>query len=436
MAFVHGRMSLSVSHIPLEVWYLVTDHLHQVELPPLLLVSHLHRLVVLKRLFSHLKVCFAYPPSGNTPHMLLEVTRDETKSLSWEMLRNIRCNKTFASAIQRITIYYSTEELRNVDYFHNGVIVEALKALTNLNSFAWVGNGLPLMDIVEKLPSCCPKLQEISMTCVRFRFHYPVATFADRLLASVDDTTALEHPSAHPVGLRSILYQYNPDAHMKAHSLDHSDHANSLIGDSESTVRSLSICAEPLWRVPVRVFENLSHLDIFLGQDMENIALIFRYAPQLESLSILGLDNRAIFHTFEDHPDSLSSLRSFKIMSPYREWQLDMDIEEPQFLSLARFLGGKKELRALDIHLWPRGWSSLSPFWDLLKQLPSLEVLGITTGVRVFTKDDFISFATALPPRLSALRVSAQWDISEEEENDGCSSFVRDFYLFARLFFI
>lgn len=154
-------------HIPLEVWYLIADYLHQVEVPPLLLVSRLHRLVALKRLFSHLKICFAYPESANTPYTLLEVTRDETKSLSWEMLSRVRCDKTFASVIQRITIYYSTEELQNVDYFHNGVIVEALKALTNLNSFAWVGNGLPLMDIVEKLPSFCPKLQEIKMTYVQ-----------------------------------------------------------------------------------------------------------------------------------------------------------------------------------------------------------------------------------------------------------------------------
>lgn len=157
---------MSAAYVPLEVWYLVADHLHQVELPPLLLVSQLHRLVALKRLFNHLKICFAYPHSGNTPDTLLEVTRDETKSLPWEMLGRVRCDKTFASAVQRITIYYSTEELRNVDYFHNGVIVEALKALTNLHSFTWVGNGLPLMDLVEKLPFCCPKLQEISMTYV------------------------------------------------------------------------------------------------------------------------------------------------------------------------------------------------------------------------------------------------------------------------------
>lgn len=159
------------THVPLEVWYLIADYLHQIELPPLLLVSRLHRLVALKRLFSHLKICFAYPHSGNTPYTLLEVARDETKSLSWEMLGRVRHNKTFASVVQRITIYYSTEELRNVDSFHNGVIIEALKALTNLHSFAWVGNGLPLMDIVEQLPSSCPKLQEISMTYVWFHFH-------------------------------------------------------------------------------------------------------------------------------------------------------------------------------------------------------------------------------------------------------------------------
>ena len=252
--------------------------------------------------------------------------------------------------------------------------------------------------------------------------------FIYRRFASVEDTINLGYPNVHLAGLKSILYQYDPKAHTKILSLDHSDHVNNLIGDSESTVRSLSICAEPLWWTPVRVFENLSHLDIFLGQDMENIALVFRHAAQLESLSVLGLDNHGIFHLLEDHPNSLPSLRSFKIMSPYREWQPDVDIDESQFLSLACFLRGKNELRALDIHLWPQGWTSLSPFWDLLRQLPSLEVLGITTGPRVFTRDDFLSFAAALPARLSALRVSTQWEISGEEENDGCRSFVRTFY--------
>ena len=254
-----------------------------------------------------------------------------------------------------------------------------------------------------------------------------VEIFAYHPFASVDDTIALVYPSMHPAGLKSILYQYDPTAHTEDFSLDHSDHVNDLIGGSESTVRLLSVCAEPLWRVPIRVFENLSHLDIFLGQDMENLTLIFRYAARLEYLSVLGLDNRAIFPLFEDHSNSLPSLRLFKIMSPYKGWQPDVDIEESQFLSLARFLRGKRELRALDIHLWPQGWLSLAPFWGLLNHLPSLEVLGITTGVRVFTKDDFLSFATALPPKLSALRVSTQWDIGGEEENDGCRSFVRAF---------
>ena len=161
------------AHVPLEVWFLIADNLRQAELPPLLLVSRLHRLVALKRLFSHLKICFAYPYSGNTPYSLLEVTRDETMSLSWDMLSRVRCDKAFASVVQRITIYYSTEELRKVDRFHNGAVVEALKALTNLRSFAWVGNGLPLMDVLKELPACCPKLQEISMAYVLFHFHRP-----------------------------------------------------------------------------------------------------------------------------------------------------------------------------------------------------------------------------------------------------------------------
>jgi len=163
---------------------------------------------------------------------------------------------------------------------------------------------------------------------------------------------------------------------------------------------------------------------------MENVALIFRYAARLESLSFLGLEDRAIFPLLEDHPNSLPSLRSFKILSPYRGWQLDLDIGEAQFISLARFLHGKKELRALDIHMWSEGWSSLAPLWDLLKQLPLLEVLGITTGIGVFTRDDFLSFAAALPPRLSALRVNSQWDIGGGEENDGCSTLVRVFLSF------
>ena len=167
-----------LTHAPLEVWYLIADHLHQIELPPLLLVSRLHRLVALKRLFSHLKICFAYPHTDNTPYALLEVTRNETMSLSWEMLNRVKCDKTFASVVHRITIYYPTEELQRVDYFHNGVIMEALRALTNLRSFAWVGNGLPLMDIVKSLPACCPKLQEISMRYAWFTSTDPRGNFS------------------------------------------------------------------------------------------------------------------------------------------------------------------------------------------------------------------------------------------------------------------
>jgi hypothetical protein len=247
-------------------------------------------------------------------------------------------------------------------------------------------------------------------------------------LNSIDDTIALEYPNAPLASLNSMLYLFDPTAYRDDYALDHSEHVNSIIGVSESTIGSLSICAEPLWRVPVRVLENLSRLEIFLGQHMENIALIFRYAGRLEHLSVLGLDDRAIFSSFEGHPDSLPSLRSFKILAPYRGWQPDVDVEELEILSIARFLRGKKELRALDVHLWPSETLSFAPFWDLLQQLSSLEVLGITTGVKVFTKDDFLSFATSLPPRLSALRVSAQWDIGEEEENEGCHSFVRVFF--------
>ena len=194
---------------------------------------------------------------------------------------------------------------------------------------------------------------------------------------------------------------------------------------NESTIKSLSIRAEPLWQTTVRVLENLSHLEIFMGQDMENIALVFRHAGQLEHLSILGLDNHMVFTTFENHPNSLPSLRSFKIVSHYEGWGVDVVIGEPELLSMAHFLEGRKELRALDLHLWLEEGVSFALFWDLVGQLPSLEVLGITTGFRTFGKADFLSFAAALPPKLSALRVSAQWDISAEGENYGCHEFVR-----------
>jgi hypothetical protein len=243
-------------------------------------------------------------------------------------------------------------------------------------------------------------------------------------LNSIEDTIALEYPSLPPAGLNSIIYLYDPTAYTEAYSLDHSHHVDGLVGANGLTINSLSICSEPLWRIPIRVLENLSHLEIFLGQDMENITLIFMYAGRLEHLSVLGLDSHAIFSSFENYPNALPLLRSFKILSPYRGWQQDVGIEEFQFLSMARFLRGKK-LRALDIHLWPQEWSSLEPFWDLLKQLPSLEVLGVTTRFGVFTRDNFLSFAMALPPRLSALRVSAEWDIGGEGENDGCRLFVR-----------
>ena len=244
---------------------------------------------------------------------------------------------------------------------------------------------------------------------------------------SVDEMIPLECSSPPPPGLNSILYVCDPTTHGEYFSHFHSLHVMDLVKASESTIRSLAIFSEPLWQMPIRVFENLSRLEIFLAQDMENTTLIFRYAGRLEHLSVLGLDGRAIFSLFEDYPDSLPSLRSFKILSPYRGWKPDMDIEESQMLSMTRFLRGKK-LRALDIHLWLDEWPSLEPFWNLLQQLPSLEVLGITTGFGPFSRDDFLSFAMALPPGLSALRVNAEWDIGGEEENQGSRSFVGALY--------
>jgi len=207
--------------MPPEVWYLIADHLHQIELPPLLLVSRLHRLVALKRLFGHLKICFAYPETDNTPYALLEVSRNETMSLSWEMLNRVKCDKAFASVVQRITIYYSTEELQQVDYFHNGVIVEALKALINLRSFAWVGNGLPLMDIVKKLPTCCPKLQEISMRYVRSASINPRDEFC---LSSVwqhrrCDCSCIPEFSSHWPQFHSLPGPHSPRGRFLVHPL-------------------------------------------------------------------------------------------------------------------------------------------------------------------------------------------------------------------------
>ena len=341
-------------------------------------------------------------------------------SLAWDMLSRVRCDKTFASVVQRITIYYSTEELRDIDHFHNGIIVEALKALTNLSSFSWVGNASPLMGILQKLPACCPKLQDISIRYVWFTMINFRGDLCLPYPDSIDETIPLEHSSPPPSVLNSILYVYDPTARWEYFSHLHSSHVLDLVETSESIFRSLAIWPEPLWRMPIRVFENLSRLEIFLAQDMENTTLIFRYAERLEHLSVLGLDGHAIFSLFEDYPDSLPSLRSFKILSPYRKWKPDVDIEESQMLSMTRFLRGKK-LRALDIHLWPRGWSSLEPFWNLLKQLPSLEVLGITTGSMEFSRDAFLSFAKALPPGLSGLRLNVEWDI----EGENSLSFVR-----------
>ena len=158
-------------------------------------------------------------------------------------------------------------------------------------------------------------------------------------------------------------------------SLTHNDREDipevlEAIGASVRTLRSLSVCGWALWRSPIHTLRDLTHLEIFGTQSVANLSLLFHHNVRLESFSLGYRNNSELSEVLREHPDALPHLHSFKLIT---EWDyMEMDHME----NLKAFLLTKPRLRRFDIQA-AMPWYGSSPIVEVLRALPSLEVLGL-----------------------------------------------------------
>ena len=186
-------------------------------------------------------------------------------------------------------------------------------------------------------------------------------------------------------------------------SLTHNDREDipevlEAIGASVRTLRSLSVCGWALWRSPIHTLRDLTHLEIFGTQSVANLSLLFRHNVRLESFSLGYRNNSELSEVLREHPDALPHLHSFKLIT---EWDyMEMDHME----NLKAFLLTKPRLRRFDIQA-AMPWYGSSPIVEVLRALPSLEVLGLELGGVTFTMEDYAYLRDRIPQGLTSFYI-------------------------------
>jgi hypothetical protein len=178
-----------------------------------------------------------------------------------------------------------------------------------------------------------------------------------------------------------------------------------------SEIHSLAISSSLLWKLPIRTFESLTCLEITQGKDLQNMLLVFHHAARLQSLTFVDLNDDQLFKVLGENPSILPRLTSFKAMGYYPESRHLFLYSNSDFSQLAEFLRTKTELRRLDVHLM---CYKIGPLMEVLRDLPSLRILGLFTGINLLTREDYLQLVQVLPPHLTALRLSTRWEFTPE----------------------
>jgi hypothetical protein len=175
------------------------------------------------------------------------------------------------------------------------------------------------------------------------------------------------------------------------------------------SLQSLTLDGECLSGMPVRVLSRLKELSICITTDCENLALdlVYRHAPQLQSLSIVGLIGQEIFPILVANASCLPCLHSFRLtcdnmtmgVAPDSEW-LD---------SLFDFIGERTNLRRLYIRIPSINLDGTTRHLSLLQKLKHLEVFGVHTGDTVVDDRFLTQLLDVLPRELKAFHLGMEW---------------------------
>ncbi|KAJ8502097.1 hypothetical protein ONZ51_g147 [Trametes cubensis] len=354
------------SRLPVELWHIIVQFLPREDQKTILFVSKPLHDYALSLLFSRVTICLGlWRLYGLVPNPFHQDMDEEEESeqgqlerqhnIAWEILRRISRDPQFARVVKVISVRAFIED--NDTVFQFRALLDAIESLPNLQAFHWYGVGPPVNALV---------LQTLAGASS--------ATITELSIPVVQDMTISLAPFVH---LRSLSLGGEPLQQPRVkirYGNAQSHRTQSCLQTVPPGLSRLWTYEDAIWDAPVRIFDHLQDLFILLPSTLDGLGFVLHHCLDLRSFGLL-LDEdmtSSLRAAFQDAPDSLPNLTSFKLIVGIT---LDTcEVAEP----LVNFLRKKTRLRRLDLELISRqGNYRLSPFLNILTSLTHLEILGI-----------------------------------------------------------
>ncbi|KAF8806578.1 hypothetical protein BYT27DRAFT_7167997 [Phlegmacium glaucopus] len=392
---------LTRSTFPPEIWGQILKHIPKSHQPQLLHVSSLFHDIVIKFLFASIKIYFIGGSKGsrmlNTMHLdWMEEIAGKLMCKSWELLNHIVQEPRFANVVKSITVIAFSDGL---SIFERLGVASSLKALPNLHTFRWIGNGPSFDDTVAKsLP--------VNLKALEVQSLFPISSLIH--LRSIT-TLRLPMPFFFPDDEECHDGLVEDDEIMQTCTLID---ASTVLENFSSAIHTLRIITLQAPQMPIRVYDSLTELEIFATEacteELIGLDLVFRHATALQSFSLVGLFSPDVFSFLPTNSSrSLPRLTSFRLS--LESFDFDIPIGHECLWALCEFLKDRPLLRRLYIRLPTMIWSQVLPLLRTVSELVGLEVLGLHTGEDQIHEENIEIIAQALSLKLKALHLAINW---------------------------
>ncbi|KAJ6491789.1 hypothetical protein C8R47DRAFT_1319541 [Mycena vitilis] len=372
--------------LPVEMWTEIVHYLPNSR--PMLSVNRLLHDIALRILFSTVKIYFMHGEPGfymlNTEsERYVEESSHYFLHRSWELLHCIITNPVFGDVVKTMSVNAFTD---GPAIFEQRALAQALRSLPNLKSFHYFGDCPDFSTVAACLPKSLTNLTIQSMPHPALlshldglKFFQPTIPFSyvreqklDRIFAE------WERGFGDPEDIVSVV-ETNP-------------------------IEELVVLSTHVGRLSIRLCHNLTQLDICVPQSGELVGLdlVFRHTLLLESLSLVGHIEPAVFADLPKDPSGLPRLTSFRLSSEL--W--DQEIHVPH---LSDFLTRRVDLRRLYIRLPGLRLDVALAIANVIGKLARLRVLGFHAGHEPLHESAALYLADQLSSKLEALQLALPW---------------------------
>ncbi|KAH9948911.1 hypothetical protein B0H21DRAFT_689275 [Amylocystis lapponica] len=393
-------MPLHTSTLPPEIWQIILDFLSLRARRTCLLISKLLHDIAAKAVFSSIVLQFG---SWCDDPDASEASEERELSRAWDILQYVARNPSFAANIKKVVIFSFLKESAIFDWRFAACLIMALRELNNLRSFTWYNTTPELSsDVVATLVEFCPRLEAI---------HVPIPHHLR------PELFRLNH-------LRSIYIQLREfstvnDSSYVITRVDLAEY-HALISANTATLREMSFWYTVFWNMTPAILQNLTHLELLLTSELQNIAQLLQENMCLESLTIWpSMRAPPEFEALKLNATAWPRLTSLKLLDIDTFFFDDDDVDgDNPIEAIANFLRGRRNLRRLDLGLRCE-FETLLPLFEGFqwRELESLDVLGLALKFDV-TVEDARMIECCIPRGLTALSVSGWLD------RDICATFL------------